>query len=69
MSEVTLSQDSLKQMLKEALVEALREERQLLHEVFAEVLEDIALAGAIREGRSTKLIPRDQMTGVLKDSA
>ena len=69
MTEVTLSQDSLKQAVKEAVVEALREERQLLREVFAEVLEDLALADAIREGRSTKLIPREQITRVLQGGA
>ena len=31
---------ALKQALKEALVETLHEQRDLLHEVFAEVLED-----------------------------
>ena len=69
MAEVTLSQDSLKHMLKDAFAEALREERQLLQEVFTEVLEDIALADAIREARSTKLVPRDQITRALNGTA
>jgi hypothetical protein len=36
------------------LVETLQEQRELLHDVFAEVLEDFALAEAIREGQKTK---------------
>ena len=39
--------DVMKQALKEALTETLHEQRQLLHEDFAEVLEDFDLAEAI----------------------
>ena len=47
----------MKQVLKEALAETPHEQRELLHEVFAEVLEDVALAEAIREGQQTGLAP------------
>jgi hypothetical protein len=55
------SQPALKQVLKEALTETLHEQRDLLHEVFAEVLEDFALAEAIREGQSAKRAPREEV--------
>lgn len=54
MARADLTEDGLKKLLKEALVETLQEQRELLHDVFAEVLEDIALAEAIREGRQTE---------------
>ena len=44
MTPVTLNQDALKQLVKEALAETLREQRDLLQEVFTEMLEDFALA-------------------------
>jgi DNA gyrase/topoisomerase IV subunit B len=47
--------------LKEALTETLQEQRDLLHEVFAEVLEDFALAEAIREGQKTKRATREEV--------
>jgi hypothetical protein len=57
----------MKQALKEALTETLHEQRQLLHEVFAEVLEDFALAEAIRERRQTGRVDRDAVFDVLED--
>lgn len=59
----------LKATLKEALKETLYEQRDLLHEVFMEVLEDFALAEAIREGEKTKLVERDEVFRVLRGSA
>lgn len=61
--------EAFKEILKEALVETLHEQRGLLHEVFAEVLEDFALTEAIREGRQTGEADRDEVFGVLEDGA
>jgi len=52
--------------MKEALAETLHEQREFLHEVFAEVLEDFALAEAIREGRETKFVERDEVLHILR---
>jgi hypothetical protein len=56
-----LDDGSFKKVLKEALAETLQEQRELLHEVFTEVLEDFALAEAIREGKKTKHVPREEV--------
>lgn len=61
--------EALKQALKEALAETLHEQRGLLHEVFAEVLEDFALAEAIREGQQTEKVDRSEVFDVLEDRA
>lgn len=66
MAQTTLSKPALKQALKEVLAETIQEHRELLHEVFAEVLEDFALGEAIREGRKTKLLSRE---GALSQSS
>ena len=60
MAQVQSNEETLKQAMKEVLAETLHEQRELLHEVFAEVLEDFALAEAIREGRETKIVERDE---------
>ena len=59
----------MKQALKEALTETLHEQRELLHEVFAEALEDFALAEATREGRWTERVERDEVFDVLEGRA
>ncbi len=66
MAQVESNQETLKQVLKEAIAETLHEEREFLHEVFAEVLEDFALAEAIREGRETKVVERDEVLQILQ---
>lgn len=66
MSQADPNNEAMKQALKEALTETLHEQRQLLHEVFAEVLEDFALAEAIREGRQTERVERDEVFEVLE---
>jgi hypothetical protein len=52
--------------LKAALTETLQEQRELFHEVFAEVLEDFALAEAIREGQKTKRATHEEVFRVLR---
>ncbi len=64
-----LEKEALKGALKEAPVEALHEQRSLFHEVFAEVLEDFALAEAIREGQQTKQVSREEVFRQLERDA
>lgn len=66
MPRAGLNEGALKQVLKEALAETLREQRELLHEVFSEVLEDFVLAEAIREGQKTKRATRDEVFRILQ---
>ena len=56
----------LKRALKEALTETFQEQRELLHEVFAEVLEDFALAEAIRQGKKSKRASRSEVFHLLR---
>lgn len=66
MSSANHDSFALKEAVKEAVAETLREQRDLLHEVFAEVLEDFALAEAIREGRETEPATREEVFRALR---
>ncbi len=66
MTEIPMTQELLKQAVKDAVAESLREQRDLLHDVFTEVLEDIALAEAIREGRQTGFVDREEVIRLCK---
>jgi hypothetical protein len=66
MAQTNYDEAALKQALKEALLETLREQRDLLHDVFTEVLEDFALAKAIREGLKTKGATREEVFHILQ---
>ena len=69
MTQADPKSEAMKQALKEALAETLHEQRGLLHEVFAEVLEDFAFAEPIREGRQTERVERDEVFDVLEGRA
>ena len=64
MAEADPNNEAMKQALKEAFAETLHEQRDLLHEFFAELLEDFALAEAVQEGRQTELIERTEVFDV-----
>ena len=66
MVQSTFNTPDLKQILKEALTETLHEQRGLLHEVFAEVLEDFGLAEAIREGQQTDRVDRSEVFDIVE---
>jgi hypothetical protein len=57
-----------KNALKQALVETLQEQPTLFHDVFAEVIEDFAMAQAIREGQETPLATRHEVDRALRGS-
>jgi hypothetical protein len=66
MAQTSLMEEGWKQALKEALAETLHEQRDFLHEIFAEVLEDFAMTEAIREGQQTKMATREEVFRVLQ---
>jgi hypothetical protein len=61
-----LDERAFKRVLKEALSETLQEQRQLLRDVFANALEDFALAEAIREGQQSPRVSRDDVMRQLR---
>lgn len=61
-----IDEAKLKDMLKEAVVEALNENRGLVKDIVEEALEDIALARAIDEGLRSEPIPREDVFAILE---
>jgi len=58
-----MTEAALTRSIKRALIDGLRENREAFRDLLAEVMEDIALAKAIREGEKTKRVSR---TAVMK---
>lgn len=65
----SLSEAQLKDALKSALIEVLEERSDLLREVLAEVMEDVALVRAIQEGETGEFVSRDEVFRVLDTGA
>ena len=69
MQQIIDDKNQLKEVFKQALAELLQERRDLLYDVFTEVLEDIALANAIKEGEETEIASRKQVFKILESES
>jgi spore coat polysaccharide biosynthesis protein SpsF (cytidylyltransferase family) len=63
----TLDETQMKELFKQAFVELLQEQEDLLYELVAEILEDFALLRAIREGEDTETVRREEVFRVLEE--
>ena len=66
MQQIIDDKNQLKEVFKQAFAESLQEQRDLLYDVFTEVLEDIALVNAIKEGEETEVVSRKQAFKILE---
>ena len=66
MPQTTLDEAQIKELFKQALVELLQERKDLLREVIAEVLEDLALLRAIKEGEDTETVGKEDVLRALE---
>ncbi|MEL6354826.1 MAG: hypothetical protein AAFR58_24235 [Cyanobacteria bacterium J06627_28] len=68
MSSTSLSETQIKSLMKDAILEIFQERRDLFQELIAEVLEDIALAKAIDEGKDSPSVDRETIFAILGQS-
>ena len=68
MAQVSLDEARVKELFKQAIIELLQEQKGLLYDLFVEVLEDLALVNAIKEGESSETVNRAEVFQIL-DSA
>jgi hypothetical protein len=66
MSYTSLDEAQVKELFKQAILELFQERRDLLYDLFAEVIEDFALANAIKEGESTESVSRAEVFQILE---
>ncbi len=66
MSTLSVEESTLKNLVKEAILELMHDKRDDFEEVLAEVVEDIGLTKAIEEGESTESVDRAEILRVLE---
>jgi hypothetical protein len=64
--QTEMDERKLKQLFKEALIETLEEKKNIFHDIIAEVMEDIALANAIKEGADTETVSKKEVFDILE---
>ncbi|GIV73958.1 hypothetical protein [Caldilinea sp.] len=62
---MTVDELQLKTLVKEAVWELTQERREELSDFFGELIEDMALARAIREGEASESVSRDEVLALL----
>ena len=63
-----IDENQLKEILKAAIVEVLEERSDLLRDVMAEVIEEVALVRAIQEGEESEPVSREEILRILNSS-
>ena len=69
MAQVSLDEARVKELFKQAILELFQERRDLLYDLFEEVLEDLALVNAIQEGESGETVSRAEVFQILESAA
>ena len=67
--QTQLDESRLKQILKEALIEAIEEKKDVFHELIVEAIEDIGMINAIREGQNTETVSKQEIFDILEGQA
>jgi hypothetical protein len=65
MTQINLDEDKIKQLFKTALLEVIQEQKEVFSDLLAEIIEDIALEKAIKEGEETETVSREAIFQVL----
>lgn len=67
--QTSIDEGKLKQLFKEALIEALEERKNLFYELITEAIEDIALTRAIQDGEGTETVSKKEIFNILEGRA
>ncbi|GAB4543271.1 MAG: hypothetical protein Tsb0014_36720 [Pleurocapsa sp.] len=62
---INIEETRIKTLFKEALVEVIEENQELVSSILIDALEDIGLSRAIEEGEKSKTVSRDEIFKVL----
>jgi hypothetical protein len=66
MSATSLDEAQIKELFKQALVEVVQEQKDLLCDLLAEVVEDALLVRAIQEEEGSATAPREEVLRALE---
>ena len=61
-----MTESALKKAIKQAVIEVVREERQLLTDALVEAMEEVALLSAVRMGEKSKPVSRQAVLRALR---
>ncbi len=66
MAEINLDESKLKDLFKIAIIEVFQEQKEVFYDLLSEILEDLALEKAIKEGKNTETVSREAIFKILE---
>lgn len=66
MSSITIDNNELKALLKQALVELLAEKNQIVYDAIAEAVEEVGMIKAIQEGQASGIVDKERVFEALE---
>ena len=68
METLTTDNNKLKELFKQAIIEAMEEKKDVVHDMLVEAMEDLAMIHAIQQGEETEPVSRDEVFKILEGS-
>jgi len=59
-------ESTLKDLMKQAVVEVLEDRKEMIYDLLSEVIEDIGLAHAIKEGEPSESVDKQEILDILQ---
>jgi spore coat polysaccharide biosynthesis protein SpsF (cytidylyltransferase family) len=66
METLTIDSSKLKELFKQAIIEAMEEKKDVVHDLLVEAMEDLAMIHAIQQGEETELVSREEVFNILE---
>ncbi|MCB0292640.1 MAG: hypothetical protein KDH97_20470 [Calditrichaeota bacterium] len=64
--ELTINDEKMKEMIREIIIEMIRENREGFYEIVLEALEEIGMANAIKAGRKGKFASEESILKIIE---
>ena len=64
--ELTIDDKKMRDLMKEAIIEMMKENRAGFCDLISEAIEEVGLANAIKEGRKNKFVKEDKILNLLE---
>lgn len=66
MENLNTDSGQLKELFKQAIIEAMEEKKDVVHDLLVEAMEDLAMIHAIEEGEETEPASREEIFNILE---
>ena len=67
--EALIDDSKIKKLFKKAIIEAIEEKKDVVHDLLVDAMEDIAMIRAIHEGESTDSVGKKEIFDILEGQA